>query len=696
MLIDIINYKKIQKKYVISNTYSCNSIEKKSLKHFVNENDTYKILINEKNEFLKEIYLGNVKLQFETNSTSGNRIHTVLLDYPSHQIKRDNRFNFFQNLAGNSSLNFIYGDHNSVYKIELFIKPKINENLIDYWLEEIFLNFPMIEIHPQIAQITDINTKIDKSQDHFSLAYLIKITEKITENLSTDLLNINYLPYKKRFIDTSFKSSQSNSIVKKIKNGSLTNWKKVKYNSNSYIRKGIITYELSKIPQKKLYKTYDLDINFGLVKVLKTLLEKLNFFINKNNNHNLFFKEPKGVIGNNIESPYKVITSYEKKIKLCTIKINNIIDFLKSIGIEENYKKLSFYDNRYPQISKTINLILLLNKTYGSFENLSSSKFPIPTLDYIFEIFCLSLIDQYFKRNDFKVIDSKLDLGLNHYSLFQSIDKKIKISIFYDRNADKYGSSSNPLKDTRVGEVISPYRPDFTLTFDIEGNEFIVILDAKYKNKNKTKDTLKPGGGRDSLVTKYFSFKAGLTEVPMPPCFIGALCFEDDEFGELSSMQDDFFSVKGQQQSYFQVYYQSLSHRAHDEIYNFFDVIFNHIFYLYNHNNFFKKVEFKRKIEPLYKEIKPEIQNKKTQQNLNVSFLYKPNNRKLSDEVVAKIKGMLNRGDRQQDIANLFSVPSGTISSIKRELIYIKVKPQEANLPSIGPQPSSYDLMYSS
>ena len=77
------------------------------------------------------------------------------------------------------------------------------------------------------------------------------MTNKIIDDLRNNLNDINYLPYKKRFIDTSYKSSKSNSIVKRIKKGSLTNWKIVEFNADSLVRKGFTTYELNKIPKRK-------------------------------------------------------------------------------------------------------------------------------------------------------------------------------------------------------------------------------------------------------------------------------------------------------------------------------------------------------------------------------------------------------------------------------------------------------------
>jgi hypothetical protein len=66
---------------------------------------------------------------------------------------------------------------------------------------------------------------------------------------------------------------------------------------------------------------------------------------------------------------------------------------------------------------------------------------------------------------------------------------------------------------------------------------------------------------------------------------------------------------------------------------------------------------------------------------------------RLTDDVIALIKGMLARGDRQSDIAACFLINGGRIAEInhgKRGADAVAAKPDD--LPPPGPYPSPYQL----
>ena len=67
---------------------------------------------------------------------------------------------------------------------------------------------------------------------------------------------------------------------------------------------------------------------------------------------------------------------------------------------------------------------------------------------------------------------------------------------------------------------------------------------------------------------------------------------------------------------------------------------------------------------------------------------------RLCAQDAALVKGMLNRGDRQHDIAAWFGVNGGRIAEIKTGDKFFSVKPASANeLPPPGPYPSGRDSM---
>jgi hypothetical protein len=62
---------------------------------------------------------------------------------------------------------------------------------------------------------------------------------------------------------------------------------------------------------------------------------------------------------------------------------------------------------------------------------------------------------------------------------------------------------------------------------------------------------------------------------------------------------------------------------------------------------------------------------------------------KLNEADAAIVKGMLNRGDRQHDIAAWFGVNGGRIAEIATGYAFNWVRPAEADqLPPVGPYPS--------
>jgi hypothetical protein len=65
----------------------------------------------------------------------------------------------------------------------------------------------------------------------------------------------------------------------------------------------------------------------------------------------------------------------------------------------------------------------------------------------------------------------------------------------------------------------------------------------------------------------------------------------------------------------------------------------------------------------------------------------------LNDDIVALIKGMLARGDKQSDIAACFLTNGGRVAEINTGQKFSHVKAATLDeLPPAGPYPSSYDL----
>lgn len=80
--------------------------------------------------------------------------------------------------------------------------------------------------------------------------------------------------------------------------------------------------------------------------------------------------------------------------------------------------------------------------------------------------------------------------------------------------------------------------------------------------------------------------------------------------------------------------------------------------------------------------------------NRKEKIIAKKSGVKLTDEDASLIKAMLNRGDRQHDIASWFGVNGGRIAEIRSEEKFSNVFPFKGELPPPGPYTSGKSAFY--
>ncbi len=675
----------LNNKYAILFDKEINFSEEHSLQ--VNETSMYKIYLKNNYDNLDKIFFNDIEVNFETKE-SGGYFYTFVERINDINVNKNQFYQFFVNAVNNINLSLLFNNNNK-YTLSFYILPKTDKIFFEYWLNEIFSNFPMISLPPQLMLGGSLST-FESNKIFNSLAYTLQFAEKLVANLE-NRNSLKKIPYKKVFNKQSIVGNKnySNEFLKKnLKN---LKWKISKFNPDSVARIGLNTFELLNTPRKELANSYDLPINYGFYKSLLKLKKLLIINSSTNDLHNFLFKfKPRIMPGITKDTDFEIVKKYKDRILNLINRIKKLLFIYETIGLNKPSTKTVFYDSRYGEFSKIIKKILTVNKMIGTFNENDFYDFPIPTADFIFELFCLSKINNLFKNKKFKINETKVMMGLPYYVSYKSLIENLEVEIFYDFEINRKTNDYSPINDTRKDQIV-PHRPDFTINIKYNGNVLIVILDAKYKNLNKSVQNdlkFKPG----SLVNKYFNYKASSSEIPMPPCFIGTLCYDDN--GSRISTQLDDYSITGKNPSYLQIYGQGLSLEADKDIEEFFDLIFDHVKYLSNNTSILKHNDNNFNFSEFsFKEIKP-TRNRINKNSINETAfkIERSREKKLNEYIASIIKGMLQRGDKLMDIAIYFGLNSGRVSEIKDNIKFKDVEPSYNNLPPAGPYPSFFEL----
>jgi hypothetical protein len=151
-------------------------------------------------------------------------------------------------------------------------------------------------------------------------------------------------------------------------------------------------------------------------------------------------------------------------------------------------------------------------------------------------------------------------------------------------------SSTLPLYDSRKNlQSDNLHKPDLIIEFEQNNKSFIAVLDAKYKNKKGANETLSLKS--KSIVTKYFCYKVNNSEIAMPPCFIGAMYYNEGENSPndaIDAYLSREFRIGGQKSSYLQVYGIGITQNPDEEIDVLLKMILNHVETLSASENIFK------------------------------------------------------------------------------------------------------------
>lgn len=555
----------------------------------VEESLEYHIQLDCESNTLLAAFLGEIQLDFELDSSDEN---TIYLKYELEILNPLGKYySFFRNNVGPTELLFVFKGFKSAFSVPLYVTPKVSVNLIDFWLERMFESFPVVAIPPQIALMTLGDSKRSERIQHLSLAYLLKLVKKINERIHKGLMGERFLAFNKRPSTKHSSLVRSSSLMKKGAGKNTNHWRLTNFDSQSIVRKGLNTFELEKFPKTRLVQNYDLGVNKALTVLLRQTSYLLNKHAHKDTKNPLFNIAPRSVIINR-KNYYEVVNDFSLELKLQANKLNKYRSIIEQKFASINAIKASSFDLRFPELNRTISLLKSVNYCLKGLVGNQNKNFPLPTTDFIFEMFCFALLHDGIQRNGFSAQSSEIDCGIPFYSVFHNEVTNTTIRLSYETSLSGYRdqSSTLPLYDSRKFlQADNLHRPDFIIEFEQNNKSFIAVLDAKYMDKKHADKTL--GMKATSIVTKYFCYKVNNSEIAMPPCFIGAMYYTEEDRSPSDALDPKLskeFQIGGQKPSYLQVYGIGLTQNPDEEINVLLKTIISHVDTLSASANIFK------------------------------------------------------------------------------------------------------------
>ena len=177
--------------------------------------------------------------------------------------------------------------------------------------------------------------------------------------------------------------------------------------------------------------------------------------------------------------------------KKCMRSVERLERIVKDIfgNIEPSYAYIG--DIRFKKLSEDIKSLEDSLSTFREISNNGNYRLGLLSTDKVFEYYSYSIIVETLLKNDFKITSTSEELphAVNFFvKLKRSIDN-LSITIFHDQPilVDQREGDFHPLRDSI--QRGAPLRPDFLLVFQINGNEAVAIIDAKYKEQSRKFET---------------------------------------------------------------------------------------------------------------------------------------------------------------------------------------------------------------
>lgn len=640
-------------------------------------------------------HVGDYELK---RSCAGDFSYFCLSDYDDKNLRQQEFFTYiFMNNLGNSE--FIFSSNSCGVKFSLPVKVlsvKVDEEEVDYWMNKICEVFPMYEAPNLSSPITSFKAKETKKRHLSSLTTFLREVDKKIDRISLFLQKTDYLKAssKKTSLDTYSQevqvSSRMNSWFSEYKS-----WKRVPFDVNRRVRKGIYCFEPTSFKKIAATKNYNHTINASLRYELESIQHSLSDLKHILHSQSPAKIEVRSTQFAKIQSKRKLLETYLETLKSVETKVSTVVEMISEYGVKKVTHAAHYaFDARYPILSDDIFDLKGISQFFREISNEGNLKIGSIGIDYLFEYFCFAELVQTFESLNFKVVEQGAAFPVSFYVELFNSSNNIRVRLFHDQPVPKSDSIQNnhPLKD--VWKTGAPKRPDFLLHFSNGMHDGVAIVDAKFMREQNCKDKFKKVNG-ENLIAKYGTKYFQNTGNKLPPFFVGALHVQDRE-ANLSKYQSAIasdFSFGANSASFQQAGWLALSSKSRSTLEEFVKLLIDHFEAI--GGNVLPIPSLKYGI-PSYEEA-AHSQNNTVNDIEDVTAPFFRNSAvrntvhiapTVTEGDAALIKGMLHRGDKPQDIALFFGVNNGRVSEIKSGTKFLNISPADTdNLPPAGPYP---------
>jgi hypothetical protein len=620
-------------------------------------------------------------------------------DIPIEMLEKGDFFSQpFVNQIGRSTLSL---EHNGdIFQIEVQLtSTKVKDGEVFGWLDKICEQFPVFELPSLMTPISEIGAAKEKQAGFRSLLSFIRDVSTLIGNVKTKIDTPRYLK-------TSY--SRQASINGNLINRSAmfsqswvrpgTRWKPVPSGSPTVIKKGLKSFEPEKYPSLNGFTSYSTDLNVEMLEALCELLDCCAQYRLSIKQRIFEIDELRTQFGGGNAAKFNLFHRYEEAIGSLEKLVNETILKLETLGTKRQKSvHRSGYDSRYRQLCTDIADINLCTRQLARYKDAPSTFLGIMGLDFIFEFFAFSQLISCLKRMGLELIEASDGFPLSSYLKFWHSQNKYGVRILYDFKVPKAHEKITNFPIWDYWENNTKLRPDFIVHFYTEDYEEVAIFDAKYKSSSKCRDDLnsfKPG---ESIVVKYGTkmFLAG--ENKKTPVYVGALCCEtnwDESTPHIWMLRSDDTSNPLAQESGI----TTLSSTDSNELFHLISRIVDRFQLQLNSGPKYRTSETTPVHQQQTQSTKLIRKYKQGASNTHAPKQISNRRRKLTEEDRAKsinandarlVKGMLQRGDIPQHIAQYFGVNNGRISDIKNGNTFATIVAAAPNeLPPPGPYPS--------
>ena len=632
-----------------------------------------------------EIRVGNLRLK--TQNDFGGMVFFV------QQEKQNSYFSqIFINQIGYVSIEIWQADRLKKILYIKIISTKVSQEELAIWVTNIQTVFPLCNIGSDFSPMSNLRVNFSDRGGFFSFSSFAK-------ELYDFLLPLNKNIKRPGFLKRKFSSQNTigrgqnidQSKHEKWLDGRIK-WKKTKLFQNSLINSGAVSFEPITYPTTEKVSDYNTDMNQVLLLRLLTAESLINNFLKT-----CELMEIKDLNVRNIQFDEKInktnlINIIQSSLQRCAGLIANIIYQLNLLGVQKTQKSIN-YDTRFVELTSSIVGLDVLLKPLRQLDPIAENSLALPSTDQLFEYFSYAVMVHSLQSIGFEISAIGEDYPVPFFMRLKRTRDRCTITVFFDQTIPYADTKNNfhPLVDKNRNRTFR--RPDFIFHINKDKFDTTFIVDAKFKGFKKTqKDSFGNQMNSQHLVAKYTSGISQIGPLGLPPFFILGICLSDDTDKDthFRSGMHKGIDLLSKSSPLIQSGTIGIGYKSFEQVGALFsDIIrFHNILKEGITDTDRNEVDF---IEPVKDTTIFGKEKRLIAKSDDSNWSHTAP--KVDDTMAAEIKGMLNRGDKPQDIAFYFGVNNGRISEIKSGDTFEKIEPALDNLPPHGPYPSVKDLM---